>query len=917
MTKKTQNILLFLLIICLVFAGGVTGFKERMPLSYILDSCVQGDFIYGIDDNEEQVRFFVSDEDGVLHHQISVNREEDGAFYIFDSLSLDEDGKMYVLGVKMDILTNRVLDESVYFCDFEARVLRHYQTLPIVYETGQNNISVKVKHGKITYLTYEFSDELVTTVYQMDENGQISEKHQMYFDPRINIYEYAYSEAWNVVFVTPNNKVYRSLDSGSVQEIYPNDAAIHQLTDFYYDGADLVYVTDVAVGQVVQINLRTGDYTYFYDITEPLGDGEYSYSALEKIRYRDGKFSATVQLSNDISGLGLYQNGDFHVFTEMTLQRDRCVKIFLKVFLLAGGSLLLLFGAVKLFVHLNGRRHPILLKLILALIPIVIASISLIRYHTEQSMTTKLMNAQYQELYQSSQNFLAGVNKSYWTDIDLASVYENPSYFEFQNLFFNRSNSSVKLMGDDDEKSFNIEYFSYIFAYQVRDGRLYSYFCDPQPVNMPVEYKQSEDMSKLFYQCVEKRQPVKAEYRDKFGNWNVVLIPIFDAQKNIVAVLETGMSKVLVDYNIEQEMRQITIVSLLTMFGMLFMISVTLKYYLYPLKRLKKGVEEMGAGNFDVTVPVRGRDEIAEITEVFNQMCFNIKGHIWQIEQFNRASFRFIPFQIFNILKKEGVVDIQKGDNTTQPATALSFHTVTFNTRMRTMTGEEMYRLINQILSLTVPVVLEKQGVISQFKNAGIESFFTGSSESALNCAVSICQQMAPLENQTGFEGIRPAIGLSYGQTKLGIIGTEQRLEAVAISESTNLAQFLQKIAPKYSARILVTGSILEQIPDYAQRYHFRWIGFVYLSATGTLERVYDCYDGDGLWERNLKTETKELFERGVELYCSCAYAEARRMFIEVLKNAYRDDAAKEYLFRCDWQIHHGTEEQSVYLEQY
>ncbi len=917
MSKRIGKTLLVALLVCFTLAAAVACMKQREPLSYILDSFIKGQLVYGIDDDEEQVRFFVANKEGEVQQQFTVERQEGGIYRVFDYLSLDEDGKMYVYGIKIDTVSNRYLDESVYLCNFEEGTLELYQTLPMVYEDGQNNISVKVKNGNITYLTYEFLDELVVTVYQLDQNGQVSQLHQTFFDPMINIHDYAYSEKWNLVFVTPDNKVYHSLQDGSVKQVYPTDGELHQLADFYYDGEDFVYVTDISLGKVVQIDLQNGTQTVLYDIETVLDGTTYVYSDLEKIRYKEGDFSATVQIDNTTSGLGLYQDGRFYVITQLHLKAEDCVKIFLQVFPLLAVAALILLIAGKLFLHLTKHRYPILVKLIFSLIPIIIISALITRYYTQRNMTNELVNAQYRELYQNSQNFLAGVESFYWTDIDPRYAYETPEYFDFQDIFFNRGGGSVELVGDVGEKSSNIDYFSYIFAYKVKDGKLYSYFCDPQPVNIPVEYKQSRDMTELFYQCVEEKQPVKGEYRDKFGNWSIVLVPVYDQDENVVAVLETGMSKVLVDYNITQEIRELTIVNLFIMVGMMVLITLILGYWLYPLKRLKKGVEEIRDGNFGVTVPVRGKDEVAEISEVFNRMSFNIQGHIRQVDRFNRASFRFIPSSIFKLLKKEGVADIEKGDNTTKPATALSFHTVTFNTRMRTMTGEQMYKFINEILSVTVPAVLENQGIISQFQNAGIESFFTDSSELALNCAISVCHRLAPLEQQEGFEGIRPAVGLSYGQTKLGIVGTDQRLEAVAISESTNLAQFLRKIAPKYSASILVTGSILEQIPEWEKKYHFRCIGFIYISATGTVERIYDCYDGDEVQQRKWKDETKQAFERGVELYCSRSYYEARKMFIDVLKKVHRDDAAKEYLFRCDWQLEHETDEQNIYLEKY
>ena len=917
MSKRTGKILLVAFWVCFALAAAVACMRQREPLSYILDSVTEGQLVYGIDDDEKQVRFFVADKGGKVEKQFTIDRQEGSVYWVFDYLSLDNDGKLYVYGIKIDAVTNQYLDESVYFCNFEEGKLELYQTLPMVYKDGQNNMSVNVEDGNVTYLTYEFLDQLVVTVYKIDQSGTVSQIHQTFFDSMINIYDYAYSDEWNLVFITPNNKVYHSLPDGTVKQVYPTDGELHQLTDFYYDGGDLVYVTDVALGKIVQINLKSETHTMLYDTETILNSDTYYYSDLEKIKYKDGDFSATVQIDHNTSGLGLYQDGEFYVIQSLQLQIRDCIKIFLYTFLLLLVGALVLFAIGKLFFYITKHRYPILAKLIFSLIPIVIISTLITRYYTQRNMTTELINAQYRELYQNSRNFLAGVESFYWTDIEPQFAYETPEYFDFQNIFFNRGTGSVELMGDVGEKSSNIDYFSYIFAYKVKDGKLYSYYCDPQPVNAPVEYKQSKDMTELFYQCVEQAQPVKGQYRDKFGNWSVVLVPVYDQDYNVVAVLETGMSKVLVDYNISQEIRELTIVNLVIMAGMMVVISLILKYCLYPLKRLKKGVEEMRDGNFGVTVPVRGRDEIAEISEVFNRMSFNIQGHIQEIEKFNRASFRFIPSPIFMLLKKEGVADIQKGDNTTKAATAFCFHTVTFNTKMRTMTGEQMYGFINKILSVTVPAVVENRGVISEFQNAGIEGFFIDSSEFALNCAISMCHRLMPLEKEEGFEGIKPAIGLSYGQTKLGIVGTDQRLEAVAISESTNLAQFLQKIAPKYSSKILVTGNMLEQIPQWKEKYHIRWIGFLSLSATGTMEKIYDCYDGDEMQERKWKDETKEMFERGVELYCSRSYYEARKMFIEVLKKVHRDDAAKEYLFRCDWQLHHKTNEQNIYLEQY
>lgn len=49
-----------------------------------------------------------------------------------------------------------------------------------------------------------------------------------------------------------------------------------------------------------------------------------------------------------------------------------------------------------------------------------------------------------------------------------------------------------------------------------------------------------------------------------------------------------------------------------------------------------------------------------------------------------------------------------------------------------------------------------------------------------------------------------------------------------------------------------------------------------------------------------LKKQIKEVFEKGIEYYLSKDFYNARRCFIEVLKEYQNDKAAKEYLILCD-----------------
>ena len=115
-----------------------------------------------------------------------------------------------------------------------------------------------------------------------------------------------------------------------------------------------------------------------------------------------------------------------------------------------------------------------------------------------------------------------------------------------------------------------------------------------------------------------------------------------------------------------------------------------------------------------------------------------------------------------------------------------------------------------------------------------------------------------------------------------------------------------------------MTGGAAGLISDFGRRYHARTIGFVRMGALDRLERLYDVFDGDEETTRRLKEETREQFERGVALFCSHQYYDARLLFIEVLKKHRRDKAAKHYLYLCDtyYREEHAAEH-PVWLETY
>jgi len=260
-------------------------------------------------------------------------------------------------------------------------------------------------------------------------------------------------------------------------------------------------------------------------------------------------------------------------------------------------------------------------------------------------------------------------------------------------------------------------------------------------------------------------------------------------------------------------------------------------------------------------------------------------------EEQERFQNAMLPGRLLELFQ-EGTGAIRIGQEKTVRSAVLSFNMAGFSRMIRSRTPGEIVEFVNGVLEKAVPCVLFEEGEIEQYREAGFTALFLAEPERALHCAVSVCEAMGRTKD-------RFALGLSYGDVVLGMVGHERRCGALVISETTGLAEFLRELAERYGARILITGSLKKEIPDFESRYNSRYMGDIYLRAADAREELYDVYDGDRSAEKNGKRKTRLLFEEGVRLYQKGRLYDARLRFIEVLKANRMDGAAREYLYLC------------------
>ena len=380
-----------------------------------------------------------------------------------------------------------------------------------------------------------------------------------------------------------------------------------------------------------------------------------------------------------------------------------------------------------------------------------------------------------------------------------------------------------------------------------------------------------------------------------------VYVPIIDQEGTATAFVGVDFSETKIAKNMKAQIdNNMKFLLTITLFSFVMMLCIVHFSVLKRIHRLKEYAKQVSEGDFHNRLPVRGHDELSEIYSVFNWMSESIAGHMEEMQIMNDAYYRYVPSKILFLLKKERIVDIKLGNETSAILTTFSLQLADFDRNIRKKSAKEMIDAINQVLHISVPVIVEKEGMIEGFQNAGFNALFDNNSEAALLCAITICQKLNHMVRLKQLEKNRAGIGIAYGAVTLGIVGQEKRLAPITVSQYKDTACWLQRIAEQYQAHILITRTAADNIPSFFDTYHTRTLGFLYNTYTGYTDRIYDVYDGDSREEIELKDMTKELFERGVELYCIRDFAQARHEFIEVLKRFRKDKAAKEYLYLCD-----------------
>lgn len=890
MNKKYKYGKVYRGILCIVAAAviaiaAVSLYGRTIQLNYIEQIHLQDGYLYYVDRGKnEDLKIIRSDPEGKKGDVIFCNKHDKGKYRILSQIFFDDENRAYVLVEDISVEEQNGLSCKVYRCDFaHGRLAATGYDLTLDISEYSQVLVQRIWNDRLYYVGIPNSEKGIVNagLFSLDQNGNKEVVDEVSFEyPYLNT-QFFLSREKILLWMDYAGEVYAK-EIGTenylwLDGITDRQGAFKSLSD---DGTG-AYVLDYEEECIRYIDLaeQTSEIIFSQEELQKI-DPEFTFQNLQSIDCTRDGFCAGVEDEVGVVSVCSYQRGDHQDIDEITITASavwhRMTVDYIVVILVA--AVLCAYWMARVNYHVQ----TILIRLGVVFLLGLFAMDRFLEYWVGISVQ--------KQLEQNQTNALSALGKLLQEDI-IRNIEIDAERFPSGDRALMLSHRTI----NNGKGQGELCMYVYSIFRADKEGKLYVSESMSEYIGVPVEWVYSGEVLAKIYQAYDSSEIINKTDEDRNGKRINQYVPLVLNDGTKYGVLAVSVDGNIQDYQVWYFQWNLKNASSALLLALTVALMVILYIFLRPLKTLKECAGKLAAGDLGVTVEVRGHDEVADISQAFNQMSLKLAQYIQDIKGISDGYYKFIPAKTLDMLGKESVQEVKLGDQMTGEFTILSLHAIDYPKQSVFISAEQVYNNINKMLSILVEPINSHSGVVEHFEDTGLTALFTASSREALDAAIDMQNLMRQLMLGNG-----RTIAISYGQVMIGVIGHEQRMEATAISAHSDLAKTLRLRGDQYGAHILITHLVYEQIPDFEDHYHARYLGNIYLTANDTYERIYDVYDGDSEDEFYSKEQTKQLFEKGVGLFVAKKFYEARLVFVEVLKQYRKDKAAKEYLYRCD-----------------
>jgi two-component system sensor histidine kinase ChiS len=283
-----------------------------------------------------------------------------------------------------------------------------------------------------------------------------------------------------------------------------------------------------------------------------------------------------------------------------------------------------------------------------------------------------------------------------------------------------------------------------------------------------------------------------------------------------------------------------------------------------------------------------------------NELLARLRTHL-NLYNITSAYLRFIPKELIKALGHESIIDVRLGDQARGEMSILFSDIRSFTAITEKLDAKESFEFLNNYLNCITPAITANNGFIDKYIGDAVMALFPYKTDDAVNAAIEAQKNLAEYNRERKKEGNMPikiGIGLHTGPLMIGTIGVEDRMDGTVISDAVNLASRLEELNKHYGTSMIISEETLNKLNN-PENYHYRFLSKVSVKGRQQSNKIFEFFDGDSEHDLKMKTETLEMFNKGIEEYYSKQFSKASVYFQQILEVYPEDRTAKIFLVNC------------------
>lgn len=827
--------------------------------------------------------------DGIASWRFTVPGKIDGNLVSLNDMAADTEGNVYLLLELSDPLSGEHLSQQLNV--YRPDRLLFKKTASHTLDPGVNNVRWRWLSvtGSVSVMgTTPDGASLLRTVYEpsaLSQGGTLTASINRAYaiDSSEGIWR-AWAMGSDTAYISGSGKLFLAKEGAGSTEIYPARVLERVMYPIYASPLDTetMYMGEQESGDILSIDLTTKETTLLKSGTEPFS-GSASYAPVDLVQ---------ASMESEQTFAGVVKNETENRY-ELILSVDGQVEVITTVRPAAAalvGSILLwtvlwlaLFAAGAVLVPLGLQalrsRRTLAAKLMTAAVPLLTLAVVLCGVLSYRTYSDAILQSFEKQVVDEGNMLMALFGTESFDGIEYPYDYTGDDYGYLLNQMNTRSVYTRT-------------------AYYER-GQLYTGVDRDAPCFYPFSVNMNAEADELYLRAAYTGAAQTGILRDKNGERLVCVTPVGGMSGSTVYLLETG---ILMD-NIREYTRAYLmgycLVGALFLVAVCVVLAMVFRRVLSPISKIRNGLEQFAQGDRTVRLEDDDSDEFSDIVRVFNKMAGDIDVQIYNLRQTSATYFRFIPQKVFQLLGKEnlGDLDLASGKRA-------SYHILSVDMSLSSRLAEDEVKERTDSFFAIVDELCEEYGAVLLTDSVNLrrlQVICPSGGDSAVDIALSALTRLDAANAAAPVQSRMEAFFLVHrAEVYYGICGDEKRLVPAMISgEMDTLAAQAGELR-RFSSRLVVTRAALEGMDE--SHYFHRFIG----CPEGADENrfgLYDFYDSCTPEEIRLINETRETFDKAMELYREGRWYDAKNMFALVLRENQYDNVSRTYIFRCEKRL--------------